>query len=231
MSFFITKQLRRLASELNEAADRILTLKGIKEAYGISVDPHVAYEYIQAADESLRRLPQQLVKDCGITVLGFQDLGPSKEFYPNHGKYMDGALLLNERLLEDPFLDVDMDSGQALNKLDQTLFHELGHGWDEAQGNGKELCREKDWLDLSGWSSDARPGLKRVVIKEPGMPEMKGEYYYSPEAQFVRFYGKRNPWDDWADSFAYYVGGLKSFLPENKRAYFDEKLGCYYKGD
>jgi len=84
-------------------------------------------------------------------------------------------------------------------------------------------------LSLSKWSEKPVPGYKRVIIQEPGSPVMKGEYYYSPDAGFTRFYARRNPFDDWADTFSYYVAGLKSFIPENKIAYFDDKLHKYYK--
>jgi hypothetical protein len=56
---------------------------------------------------------------------------------------------------------------------------------------------------------------------------MVGEWYYDPKAGFTRFYAKRNPWDDWADSFSFYVGGLKK-LPDNKTEYFDKLLKKYY---
>jgi hypothetical protein len=128
---------------------------------------------------------------------------------------------------------VDFETGGMLNKFDQTLYHELGHGWDEVQGkNGKkgQLSLESEWMKLSGWSKEPKPGLKRIIIREEGAPEVKGEQYYSPDAKFTRFYAKRNSWDDFADTFSYYVGGLKSFLPPEKIKYFDKYLSQYTKG-
>ena len=203
MSRVLVRKLRRIAADLIVLEDKIQALKDIKANYGIKVDPTTEHELVERLHSSLKRLPPQLVKDCGISVLGFQDLGPSREYYPNHGKYRDGALLLNTQLVDDPFFEVDFDSGKGINRLDHTLYHELGHGWDEVQGSGKELSLEPDWVNLSQWSKIPKEGLKRVVIKEVDAPEVKGEYYYSPEASFVRFYAKRNPWDDWADTFSY----------------------------
>ena len=228
MSLVLAKKLRRIAFDLQALDNKISMLKAINADYGIKVDPSSEYELVERLYSSLKRLPPDLVKDCGITVLGFQDLGPSKEFFPNHGKYMDGALILNTQLVDDPFLEVDFETGNGINRLDHTLYHELGHGWDEAQGPDKELCLQPDWMDLSKWSKDPQEGLKRIIINEPGTPELRGEYCYSPEANFVRFYAKRNPWDDWADSFSYYVGGLKNHVPEEKRTYFDDRLAKYY---
>ena len=230
MPLFIYEKLRKLASDLKEAAKRD-AISDIKADYGIDIEEGPD-ECVEALRDSLKRMPKDLVKDCGIKTLAFKDLGPSKEYYPNHGVYCNNVLTLNSQLLNDPMLDVEPESENSLNKFDQTLFHELGHGWDEVKGDkkgfGTELSFKPEWTGLSGWSEQPKIGLKRIVIREADSPELRGEWCYSPDSGFTRFYAKRNPWDDWADSFAYYVGGLKSFLPENKINYFEDKLGSYY---
>jgi len=223
-------RLRRIAVDLEEYSRKSDLFSAIKEIYDIDVDKKANPECIQALYGSLQRLNPEVVKMCGIKSLSFEDLGPSKEYYPNHGKYINNTLVLNDQLLKDPNIIVDPDNGSILNKLDQTLYHELGHGWDEVQGEKGDLSLMNDWLELSGWSKYPKPGHKRIHIKEKGSPEVVGEYYYSPYAKFTRFYAKRNPWDDWADSFSYYVGGAKSYLPKNKIAYFDKLLKKYLKG-
>lgn len=223
-------RIRRIAVDLEEYSRKSDLFSAIKEIYDIDVDKNSSPECIQAVYSSLQRLNPEVVKMCGIKSLSFEDLGPSKEYYPNHGKYINNTLVLNDQLLKDPNIIVDPDNGSILNKLDQTLYHELGHGWDEVQGEKGDLSLMNDWLELSGWSKYPKPGHKRIHIKEKGSPELVGEYYYSPYAKFTRFYAKRNPWDDWADSFSYYVGGAKSYLPKNKVAYFDKLLKKYLKG-
>lgn len=196
--------------------------------YGIIISKDTDPRYISLVKSCLGTIPPQLVKDCGIHKLGFKDLGHSKEYYPNHGLYTpDGVLLLNVQIVDDPSIDQD-NSGKILTKFNQTLYHELGHGWDEKQGGKIELSKQPEWLNLSGWSEKPVPGHRRIIIREEGCPELKGEWYYSPSAKFVRFYGKRNPWDDWADTFAYYVANLKDKIPVKKLEYFDQKLSGYY---
>jgi len=225
-----TTKLRKIAADVRVYSEKVDVIGHLKDSYDIEVDPDTDDEFVSVLSDSLDRLPAELVRDCGIKTLGFEDLGPSKEYYPNHGKYKDNTLYINHQIIEDPTLIVDPDSGSSVNKFDQTLYHELGHGWDEVNGSdGQELSLKKEWMRLSGWSKDPIPGYKRVIIQEPGSPVMKGEYYYSPDAGFTRFYARRNPFDDWADTFSYYVAGLKSFIPENKIAYFDDKLHKYYK--
>lgn len=228
----VADNIRKKSEELLAYSEKYALLRELKDVYNIKVPSYTYPEYVGLLLESLRRIPADLVKDCGVTIIAFDDLGPSKEYFPNHGRYSDGAFILNEQILDDPFLETDLENGSCLNKLDQTLYHEMGHGLDEklGGGEGKEMCMKPDWMGLSGWSKEPKPGLKKLIIRDPGCPVMEGEYFYSPDAGFPRFYGKRNPWDDWADSFAYYVGGLKSFLPQNKLEYFGRHLTPYYQG-
>lgn len=229
MQRLITSYLRIIASELKEKSESEDLSKKLKDEYGVTVLPGNKPENIKKLYESLKKLPAQLVRDCKIDTMDFKDLGPSKKFYPNHGSYKKGVLTINEQILSDPVMEVD-PAGKKMNKFEQTYFHELGHGFDEKKkGEAKWLSLKDDWLELSGWSEKPKPKFKRLIIREEGTPELKGEWYFSPSAKFPRFYGKRNPWDDWADSFSYYVAGLKSFLPENKRKYFDDLLKEYYE--
>jgi hypothetical protein len=224
-------RLRRAAKDLLAYVECRDIVKSIQDKYGIEIQEPYEDSCVKTLSDSLERLPPDLVRDCGVRILGFENLGPSAEFFPNHGRYADSTLILNTQLIDDPLLIVDPNSGAGLNKFDQTLYHELGHGWDDVQKESDEiLSLMDDWKSLSGWTQEAIPGHKRIRIREKGHPEVIGEFYYSPDASFTRFYAKRNPWDDWADSFAYYVAGLKSFLPENKVEYFNKKLGKYYKG-
>lgn len=220
-------RLRRVAMDLEEYSRKADIFSALKEIYDIDVDKNSDPECVRILHSSLQRLNPEVVKLCGIKSISFDDLGPSKEYYPNHGRYVNNTLVLNTQLLNDPLIIVDPDNGSILNKFDQTLYHELGHGWDEFQGENGDLSLKEDWMGLSGWSKYPKPGHKRIKIREKGTPEVVGEYYYSPFAKFTRFYAKRNPWDDWADSFSYYVGGAKNYLPKNKIAYFDKILKKY----
>lgn len=225
----VTSCVRTIAAKIEEKAENSDLSNKIKEEYNTSILPGNKLESIKKLYEALKKIPSQLVKDCKIDSITFEDLGPSKKFYPNHGKYQAGTLTLNERILFDTINIVDNKHNKNISKFEQTYYHELGHGFDEKKkGEEKWLSLRDDWLSLSGWSETPKVGYKRLVIREVGAPELKGEWYYSPEAKFTRFYGKRNPWDDWADSFSYYVAELKSFLPENKQEYFDDLLKEYY---
>ncbi len=232
MSFFVAKNLSRIAKAMSEYSAKTDKLMELRDRYALDVTNESDFEYVDVVYGSIQRLPPKLVKDCKISKMAFEDLGPSKEYYPNHGKYSsDGTLILNFHIIDHPLLIIDPKSGSHLNKFDQTFYHELGHGWDHVNGVKRDLSEEEEWLSLSGWSKDPKPKLHRITIKEPGEKDLVGEFYFDSKAGFTRFYAKRNPWDDWADSFSYYVADMKSFLPANKIAYFDEKLAIYFKGE
>jgi hypothetical protein len=178
----------------------------------------------------LRPVPANLIKACGVVKLLLRsDMGPSKPYYPNHG-YFDPSTLdiaLNVDMFYNPDFPDDFTDhrGYFLTRAQQTLIHELGHAYDHQL---HDISLQPEWMSLSGWSKEPQPGLKRLIIREPGAPEVMGEHYYRPDAEFCRFYSSRNSYDDFADAFGYYVAGLKTKVPSAKRAYFDKLLKAYY---
>jgi hypothetical protein len=220
MYFPIHDNIREAAMDLASSS----CAAKISSSYGMDTEEQDA-DLLNKTLSALSKMPAELVKDCGIKVLEFEDMGRSEEFFPNHGYYVNNRLVLNSMLTEDPKRYQDA-SGSIMDKFEQTLYHELGHGWDDCFGNVSE---QEEWLNLSGWSKEYKTGLKRIIIEEPGQEKVVGEWCFDPSCGFTRFYAKRNPWDDFADSFAYYVAGCKSFLPKNKIEYFDKYLGKYYQ--
>jgi hypothetical protein len=197
--------------------------KSMEDKFGLTVDGDDPRQISMLAT-AMERLPRPLAADCGIRYIGFRDLGPSREYYPNHGLYEGNKLYLNTQLLSDDQVFLD-PSGRSLNRFDHTLYHEMGHGWDERNG---DISLKPEWVSLSGWSKDPQPGLERITIREEGVPDHVGPWYSSPGAGYTRFYARIAPWEDFADSFAFYVAGLSGFLPASKIRYFDNALWRYW---
>jgi hypothetical protein len=188
-----------------------------------SIDPTILRQLYHI----LSVMPTQMTKDCKIYNVYFSfTMGPSLPHYPNHGWFINNSVTLNNNVFADPDQTDDfMDPhGYAIDRATHTVLHEFGHGYDVNNG---DLSMRPEWVKLSGWSKEPKEGLKRLVINEPGTPPVIGEMYYSPKAEFVRFYAKRNSWDDWADSYAFFVAGLHDKLPENKQQYFRDLLSKY----
>ena len=165
-----------------------------------------------------------VVRSCKIYTLTLDNtMGASKPYSPNHGFYVNNSVTLNDDMFQHPDTPEDFTDGKTtMTRIQHTLIHEFGHGYDEAFG---ELSLKPEWLQLSGWSLEPKSGLMRLHIPgDADSPEVWGEWYYDPTAGFPRFYAKRNPYDDWADCFTYYLVGLDSKLPKEKIDYFKKLL-------
>lgn len=224
----ITRYIRKVAYSTSHVEESKDLKEYIKDTYDIEVDKDTDPRLVALLNEVLDKVPTNLIKACGIKKFKFEDLGPSREYFPNHGKYFNNVLILNINILSDPY-HVEDSFGNSLNKFEQTLYHEFGHGLDEKLGEGKELSLQPEWLELSNWSEKPKSGLKRLIIREPGAPELKENWYYNPKAGFTRFYAKRSPLEDWADTFSYYVGRLKLLISVEKVEYFDNILKEFYQ--
>lgn len=202
--------------------------KQIQEVFGIQSvpkEPEIPLDPIilRQTFHILNLMPSKMVRDCGVGKLYLSyRMGKNRPFYPNHGYFdpQDKTVTLNADIFENPDTPDDFydDQGYFVSRPVETVLHEFGHALDDAMG---DISLKDDWLKLSGWSEIAKPGLKQLVIDEPGMPRVIGEWFYNPKAKFTRFYAQRNPWDDWADSFAFYFAKMKSKVPEDKRNYFN----------
>lgn len=226
MSRLCVSTLLRTAAEsgIDEAGFWSRRIKNIFSVETDFDDPFI----LRSVYRILSFFPPKLVRKCGITKLSIRnDMGPNRTYYPNHGYFINHSVTLNRDIFDHPddSPDFRVSQGEFLTRPEQTLIHEFGHGYDEYHGF---VSLKAPWLVLSGWSEEPKEGLKRMVIREEGIPERRGEWYYNPKAGFTRFYAKMNPWDDFADSFAFYVGGLKDKVPDKKRGYLDKILGPDY---
>lgn len=230
----IVSGIRRLSFEMNRASEASFWAEKIKTRFGLpsAADSKIdgIFWILRETYNILYRVPPDLIKDCGVTGLIFRnDMGPNRAYYPNHGYYREGdkTVTLNADIFIHPDQPDDFfdHRGYFLTRAEQTLYHEFGHGFD---ANFNELSLQPAWMKLSEWSKEQKPGLKRLHIQEKGVPEVIGEYFYNPNAGFTRFYARRNPWDDFADSFSFYIAGLRDKIPKNKVEYFSNLLKKYY---
>lgn len=200
----------------------------INEQYGINVFSE-DFVIIRQIYNILRKIPPSLIKSCNIKKIQMRDLGPNLPYYPSHGYFLSGSndIVLNNNIFYHPdFPDDFIDhKGYFISRAEETLLHELAHSYDEYNG---DLSLKNDWLSLSGWSKFPKPGLKKIIIREPGMPKKEGRWYYNPTAGFTRFYAKMDPIEDFADTFAFFVANLKRKIPKNKIYYFDKLLSKHY---
>lgn len=224
----VASYIRKLASEssITHWTERLRDRYGLEAELGPKViNGHII---LREVANILQPVPPELIRNCGINHLLIRnDMGPNKPYYPNHGYFTGNQIALNADIFYNPDQPDDFydHRGYFVTRPQQTLIHELGHGYDEHNGN---LSLQDNWLTLSNWNKDFKPGLKRLIIDEKKAPKIVGEWFYNPEAGFTRFYAKRNPWDDWADSFAFYAANMKTKVPSQKVNYFNNLLKNYY---
>jgi len=225
----VTSYIRKAARN----TETLLFESQLKNKYGLDIiiGPKVydAHCILRQICNIFDPIPPALIKKCGIKTLRLRnDMGPNKPYYPNHG-YFDtkDEVALNADIFYNPDLPDDFfdHHGYFLDRPTQTLLHEFSHAFDWANGN---LSYKDDWTKLSGWSPEYKKGLKRLIINDKRAPKVVGEWFYDPKSEFTRFYAKRNPWDDWADSSAFYLGKLRSKVPSKKLPYFDNIYKKYY---
>lgn len=229
----ITSNIRVVAEDLSHVPERMFWETKLLKEYGLKVElgpkVHDAYWIIRTIYNTFKEslMTPELVRACGINKLLIKDdMGPNKPYYPNHGYFTQDLVALNEDIFHHPDEPDDFyDShGYFLGRPQQTLLHEFGHGFD---ANHRDISVMPAWCRLSGWSEQPQNGLQQLRIKEKGAPEVIGEWYFDPKSEFTRFYAKRNPWDDFADAFSFYVAKMRDKVPAKKAHFFDLLLKKY----
>ena len=89
------------------------------------------------------------------------------------------------------FVDATFDNDE--DWVAQVVYHEVGHNFDNENPNWE------DWKDLSDWRQFSS-GADTTGFTQSD----DGQWWFENGAQFSRDYGKRNPREDFATSFAKY---------------------------
>lgn len=191
---------------------------GFLEAHGVQLGSTVTYAQACELDKILDVVPNEVL-DGGVRLISVDGrFGASKSKYPNHGRYYDEAhkILLNPNIFGEK-TEFTSDQGEKLLKVQHTLLHEVGHSIDDRYG----FSAKKEWLALSGWRyiGDEEPpqGYERLHLKEDGRTTLKGIWAYKKGTEFCRWYGARNPKEDFCECF--------SFAAMNAKHYFKGENG------
>jgi hypothetical protein len=180
--------------------------KFFEKKYGTQLET-VSFEESKVIYSAFELIPIKILKDL-VSILQFDpSLGKSKEFFPNHGRWEDNfkTMVLNRNVI-----DLEPEESKHL------IIHEIGHAIDNKLGN---ISKTEEWLNISGWTDNPsgitmiqksdknyldHKNFKRLRIKENGLLSVSS-WWYDENAGFVRWYAERNPEEDFAESFAYYI--------------------------
>lgn len=100
------------------------------------------------------------------------------------------------------------DNGKKMSMLEYVLFHEIAHTkWKNLPEDKKQ-----EWYNISGWQLNPtiKENLTNLAIPQEGNKKLISNWYYSnvAEGSFCRWYSRRNPKDDFSDTWVFVKKGL-----------------------
>jgi len=158
----------------------------------------------------LKTLPINIIYDA-FTIIEYAPEMDTKRKIENAAKYNKESKIF---YLSPEAFAVDekfTDGNKYMTILEHVILHEVGHYLDEKY----KISDTDGWRKLSGWTQQPTAGKVKLNLKD-GDGEV---WYYDKGVDFPRWYAKRSPADDFAETFAFYKGGLLNRVPENKQKF------------
>lgn len=199
------------------------------DEYNIRLGKDLTFDMSERIYEAFQKLPPLITKSNFIARIEInKDLGEPHVFYPNHGRW-DNKL---HCMYLNPLTVMSTDYMHLIT-------HEAGHAVDHLLGPGeKNISMEPAWLALSGWTM-LPPELntdrvddetyytqgeyKRLSLRDDDKL-MLARWWHKKNAKFARWYGTRDPREDFAECFSYLCIGQDKRVPPNKAKFIRELM-------
>lgn len=168
-------------------------------------------EFIRAA---MSRIPPELTTGV-VKVLADRGMGAK------HGNYSADEKTI--RINPNNFrLRMRLGKGQGwMLHAETTMVHEFGHSVFE----GLTDEQRNEWLALSGWRKSESDGdgsfAERYIEHRPGWPPYTSKWIHKKGVGFTRKYAEKNPDEDFADSFSFFILGKPMQMAPKKRAFLE----------
>lgn len=152
-------------------------------------------EWIRA---TVSRVPSELMATLVTAIIADRGMGAK------HGRYdpETKTVRINPHTFQ---MRQRYGKGEGwLHHIEMTMVHEFGH----ALFDSLEPERKQDWYDLSGWvKGRAEDNVEPYEEKRPGWPKLTSEWTHRKGVKFTRHYAEKNPNEQFADCFAFYLLG------------------------
>ena len=168
----------------------------------------------EALRAMLSRVPPEL-------LFNVKKIESAKELGAKHGRFISETqtiqfnpenLRLRQRFGKGP--------GWILHQ-ELTVVHEVGHSiYDTFSPESKQA-----WEAISGWMKGWKPGqLPAYVEQRPGWGHEVSKWTHKPGILFTRHYGERNPGEDFADCFGFFLLGKGHQMAPAKRKFLEQLI-------
>ena len=168
----------------------------------------------EALRATLSRIPPELL-DYVTCVQS------AKELQAKHGRYIPeeekilfnpGNLLLRQRFGKGEF---------QVSHADLTLVHEVGHSLYDNLSPEDQV----KWQALSGWMEGTKAGQAPAYVESrPGWEPFASKWTHQAGAKFPRWYAEKNPNEDFADCFAFFLLNKAHQIGPEKRAFLEDYI-------
>lgn len=164
---------------------------------------------------TVSRVPPELLRPAVDQIIS--DRGMS----PKHGRFdpQTKTVRINPETFQ---LRQRFGAGQGwVQHIEMTMVHEFGH----ALFGTLTQQQKQEWYDLSGWVKGTRSeNAAPYVEKRSGWPEYKSEWTHKKGIRFTRKYAEKNPNEQFADCFAFYLLGKPHQMAPIQRLYLSKLI-------
>lgn len=163
-----------------------------KSRYNIILGDGFTYDIAEKMNEVFEKLPKVFFKN-ELRI-------DTKDMEGRYARYLD-----DHHLEISPYIfkeDFWITPERKVNFGQKVIVHEMGHGLDHLY----KFSKSPEWRKISGWSKEPGPNKIRCQYNQAGRWKF-GKWYHNKDANFISDYARRNPREDFAESFAYYALG------------------------
>lgn len=171
----------------------------------------------EALRAALSRIPPELLTNVSC-------IQSASELNAKHGRYLpdEKKILINPGNLT---LRQRFGSGETpISHADLAVVHEVGH----SLYNALSPEEKQRWNEISGWMKGTKKGqAPPYEEKRPGWERIISKWTHRIGAKFPRYYGEKNPDEDFADCFSFFIQNKAYRIGDDKKKFFEDYIQAH----